>query len=220
MLAKSFLNMLTVASLTLGLLATLAAILGWRSPATVSLCFAPETTQGIMVVCPTAEASVPQTANGGTQAAAIDTVMDKTAGPWDMFTVEALGLVAAAISAAVALRSLRGTCTPVGIPVALALLKLPLGALTAVLGLLLMRGGFVPGLSALDSPPQILAWAVLFGYAQQIFTRLIDQQASNVLDNVRVGAPAEGPVDEVASPRNGARGARADLSSSSTGNSP
>jgi hypothetical protein len=42
--------------------------------------------------------------------------------------------------------------------VALALLKVPLGALTAVLGLLLMSGGFVPGLSALDSSAQILAW--------------------------------------------------------------
>ena len=34
---------------------------------------------------------------------------------------------------------------PYGLPVALALLKLPTGALTAVLGLLLMRGQFVPG---------------------------------------------------------------------------
>lgn len=42
-------------------------------------------------------------------------------------------------------------------PVVLALLKLPTGALTAPLGLLLMRGGFVPGLSALDSPAQIIA---------------------------------------------------------------
>ena len=33
-----------------------------------------------------------------------------------------------------------------------------------------MRGEFVPGLSALDSPAQIIAWAILFGYAQQLFT--------------------------------------------------
>ena len=53
------------------------------------------------------------------------------------------------------------------------------------LGLLLMRGQFVPGLSALDTSAQILAWALVFGYAQQLFTRLVDQQGQTVLENVR-----------------------------------
>ncbi len=48
-----------------------------------------------------------------------------------------------------------------------------------------MRGQFVPGLSALDSPAQILAWALVFGYAQQLFTRLVDQQGQTVLNSVR-----------------------------------
>ena len=68
---------------------------------------------------------------------------------------------------------------------AVALLKLPSGALTAILGLLLMRGEFVPGLSALDSSAQIIAWAVIFGYSQQLFTRFVDDRAKTVLDNVR-----------------------------------
>ena len=72
-----------------------------------------------------------------------------------------------------------------GIPLALAWLKLPTGAITAFLGLLLMRGQFVPGLSALDSSAQILAWALVFGYAQQLFTRLVDQQGQTVLETVR-----------------------------------
>jgi hypothetical protein len=50
---------------------------------------------------------------------------------------------------------------------------------------LLMRGQFVPGLSALDTSAQIVAWALLFGYAQQLFTRLVDQQGHAVLDGVR-----------------------------------
>jgi hypothetical protein len=82
------------------------------------------------------------------------------------------------------LRGLRGTSTPYRVPLALALLKLPAGALTAVVGLLLMRGGFVPGLSALDTSAQIIAWAVLFGYAQQLLTQLVDRQANGVLSNV------------------------------------
>jgi hypothetical protein len=74
--------------------------------------------------------------------------------------------------------------------VALAALKLPTGAVTAVLGLLLVRGEFVPGLSALDTSGQILAWAVIFGYAQLVFTRFVDQQAQTVLDKVRPGEEA------------------------------
>lgn len=57
--------------------------------------------------------------------------------------VEGLGLIAAAVAAAAAVRRIRGSSEPHGLPVALALLKLPTGAVTAVLGLLLMRGGFV-----------------------------------------------------------------------------
>jgi hypothetical protein len=79
---------------------------------------------------------------------------------------------------------------------ALAALKLPTGAITAVLGLLLMRGEFIPGLSALDSSAQIVSWAIVFGYAQQLFTRFVDQQGNIVLDRVRGGAAsASRPVE-------------------------
>ena len=98
--------------------------------------------------------------------------------------MELVGLLAASIAAAHGLRSIRGTSTPFGLPVAIAVLKLPTGALTAFLGLLLMRGGFMPGLSALDTSAQILAWALIFGYGRQLFTRLVDQQAHSVLDAV------------------------------------
>jgi len=56
--------------------------------------------------------------------------------------------------------------------------------LVALLGLLFVRGGFVPGLSQLDSQPQILAYAFLFGSAQQLVTRLIDRQAQDILTKV------------------------------------
>jgi hypothetical protein len=48
-----------------------------------------------------------------------------------------------------------------------------------------MQGQFVPGLGALDTPGQILAWAAVFGYAQQLFTRYVDQQADTLLDPLR-----------------------------------
>ena len=72
-------------------------------------------------------------------------------------------------------------------------MKLPTGAVTAFLGLLLMRGQFVPGLSALDTSAQILAWALVFGFSQQLFTRLVDQQAHTVLDGVRGADTRPGP---------------------------
>ena len=53
-----------------------------------------------------------------------------------------------------------------------------------MLGLVLMAGGFVPGLSALDSSAQILAWALVFGFSQQLLTRLVDQRANTLLENV------------------------------------
>lgn len=49
--------------------------------------------------------------------------------------------------------------------------KVPAGALTAVAGILLLGGEFVPGLSELDSQRQILAYALVLGYAQQPATR-------------------------------------------------
>jgi hypothetical protein len=112
----------------------------------------------------------------------------------DFLVVEAAGLTAAAVAAAFALRKIRGSSVPYGLPVALAILKLPLGALTAVLGILLMRGQFVPGLSDLDTSAQILAWALVFGYAQQLFSRLIDQQADAVLNAVH-STEADRPSD-------------------------
>ncbi len=73
------------------------------------------------------------------------------------------------------IRNLRGTSTPYDVPVALALLKVPLGAFTAILGLVAIQGDFVPGLSALDSQQQILAYALVLGYAQQVFTYSLDR---------------------------------------------
>jgi hypothetical protein len=115
----------------------------------------------------------------------IGDVVAVTVSHQDLIVVELVGLTAAAIATAAAIRRIRGSSERYGLPVALAALKLPTGAITAFLGLLLMRGQFVPGLSALDTSAQILAWALIFGYAQQLFTRLVDEQGQTVLDSVR-----------------------------------
>jgi hypothetical protein len=92
-----------------------------------------------------------------------------------------LGSVGGAVAGVFSIRRLHGSSSPYAVPLSLAVLKLPLGATTAITGLLLIRGGFVPGLSMLDFPAQIMAYAVLLGYSQQVFTGMVDQQAQRVL---------------------------------------
>jgi hypothetical protein len=207
---RSFRNIVIITSLALLVLAAGIAFVGARQPTWIPLCFAPQTLE--KVVCPTEERALP-TAETGTgdgtrtgdgtgtgdetgdetgnptgtvasQGTQLDEIEDETAQAQDVGLVMLLGLAAAAVTGAAALRRIRGTSTPFSVPVALILLKLPTGALTAVLGLLLLGGGFVPGFSALDSSGQILAWAIVFGAAQQLVTGLVDKKAQTVLDAV------------------------------------
>jgi hypothetical protein len=183
---RSFRNVLLATALLMAMLAVGIAFLGLISPTTVPLCFEPERSGQTVVVCPTAQSALLSTTDeSGPAAPDVDDAVKQTAGPWDLLTVELVGLTAAAVGAATAIRGIRGSSEPHNLPVALVALKLPTGAVTAFLGLLLMRGQFVPGLSALDTSAQILAWALVFGFAQQLFTRLVDQQAHSVLDSVR-----------------------------------
>jgi hypothetical protein len=179
---RSFRNVLLITASLLALLVLGVGAVGIAAPQAIPLCFQPPGD----VVCPTHQAAVAP----GRDA---DTVARDTASAWDLPLVEIVGLIAAALAAAVALRNIRGTSTPYSLPVALAVLKLPTGALTAVFGLLLMRGEFIPGLSALDFPAQIIAWAVVFGYAQELLTRLVDRQAHTVLDDVGGSAAKASP---------------------------
>jgi hypothetical protein len=102
----------------------------------------------------------------------------------DVLILAGLGAVGGGLSALLAIRNLRGTSTPYGVTMALAVLKVPSGALIALIGMLLLAGGFVPGLSNLDSQRQILAYALVFGYAQQLITRLADAQAQTILNRL------------------------------------
>lgn len=189
---RSFRNVLVVAILLMTLLTVGVAIAGWLRPTMIPLCFSPEEAGQAVVVCPTAQSAPfstspePGTDNQPSTALQdIDDAIEKTVTPQDLLVVELVGLTAAAVAAAAAIRGIRGSSERHGVPIALALIKLPTGALTAFLGLLLMRGQFVPGLSALDTSAQILAWALVFGYAQQLFTRLVDRQGHTVLETVR-----------------------------------
>jgi hypothetical protein len=106
-----------------------------------------------------------------------------TAGPsgGDVWAITLVGLLGGTLAAAIAIRNLRGTSTPYDVPAALAWFKIPLGAFTAILGIVAIHGGFLPGLSVLDSQEQILAYALLLGFAQQLFTGVLDRKAQSLL---------------------------------------
>ena len=101
----------------------------------------------------------------------------------DVVLVEILGLAGAAITAAAAIRKLEGTSTPFAVPLAALLLKLPTGAITALLGILLLRAGFGPSITTLTQA-QVVAYALLFGASSQLFLQFVDKQANAVLDSV------------------------------------
>jgi hypothetical protein len=157
---RDFRNVLCVTALLMTIVTGLFVFLVAANPVMVPFCFMPSPRH---LVCPA----------GGIGPAGGDVVL-----------VAGLGLLGGVLAAAFAVRNIRGTSTPYDIPIALAILKAPTGALTAVAGLLLLRGQFVPGLSALDSQQQIIAYALVLGYAQQVFTHFVDRQAQSVLDSV------------------------------------
>jgi hypothetical protein len=191
MRVRSFRNLLLMFAGVLLVLATGVCVLGAAMPDKLPVCFQPvqvasTQTQARRIVCPTGESELSAQAD-------VDQVVADTVDAWDVPLIELLGLIAAAVATSTALRKVRGTSTPYSLPAALALLKLPLGALTALLGLILMRGNFVPGLSALDSSAQIIGWAVVFGYAQQAFTQVVDRKAQDLLEDVGGAEQREKP---------------------------
>jgi hypothetical protein len=181
---RSFRNVMFSVAAVLVPMAAALALFGLARPTAIPLCFYPE--ERAMVVCPTATEPVkaPKATAGNPQAVDLDGPIARAVRPGDILLIEIIGLIAAIVASTVSLRNVRGTSTPYSLAVALALVKIPLGALTTVLGLLLMAGGFVPGLSALDSSAQILAWGLVFGFSQQLLTRLVDQRANALLENV------------------------------------
>ena len=165
---RNFRNLLITSAMLIVLLMTVLVVVVAFHPEAMPMCFAKGTTAATsqnakLTICPSGAAHP----TGG-----------------DVLIVTGLGLLGGLLAAAFSIRNVRGTSTPYDVPVALALLKPPLGALTAVTSILLLGGDFVPGLSQLDSQRQILAYALVFGYAQQLVSRLIDDQGHTILNSL------------------------------------
>lgn len=163
---RSFRNIILVLAIFIIALVAATVLVVMLRPSIMPLCFPASTTGGGaagVVNCPS-----------GSRVTGPDEL--------DVMVVGLLGLLGGALAAAVSIRNLKGTSTPYDVPVALSCLKVPLGAFTAILGVVAIRGDFVPGLSRLDSQQQILAYALVLGFAQQVFTRSLDRRAQTLLE--------------------------------------
>jgi len=100
-----------------------------------------------------------------------------------------IGALGAALSVAVNLVGLQPAGVRFSLTVAQGLNKIVLGAITALLGIIVLRTvTSAPGFLA--TQPGLLTTAVVFGYSQQVFTRLIDRQADQLTNAASPAAPA------------------------------
>jgi hypothetical protein len=169
--------------------ALIAAVTFWligkvaEHPTTVPLCFQPDITTAQAATLPPDQrpGSRRTVCPSGEQAVGDGPLQPSGA---DVWIVAGLGLLGSGLASAVSVRKMASSAAPYDVPLALALLKVPTGALTALAGILVLGGGFVPGLSELDTQRQILAYALVFGYAQQLATRFLDDRATTLLAEV------------------------------------
>jgi hypothetical protein len=217
-----FQGMLIGGALVLLALVLLLTLIGWREPDVIPLCFpdpdaptdvtatesksdtatvdgTPEVEE--TVVCPSSDSPTVATVNQATSdGAAIQSAppnASERASGADVATVVLFGFVGAALTSVVFVtHQAPPTSVPVSsIRVFQAVLKGATGMLTAVLGLLFLRAGVVPGFTRIDTRSQILVYAVVFGAAQHLVTRLIDARSDVLVSAVTVtptGEPADG----------------------------
>jgi hypothetical protein len=197
---RSFRNIIVLATAGITVLLVLVGLLVFFNPSYMPFCFediqqaegAPAVTQP----APAPSAPIEAVAAFKTTSCPTGETNGRLPAPDDIVIVMLMGLLGGSLAAAVSIRNVQGAATPYDIPVALATLKVPSGALTAIAGLVAIRGNFVPGLSALDSQEQILAYALVLGYAQQLATGFLDRRAQSLAKE----APAESPVKPALEP--------------------
>jgi hypothetical protein len=157
---------IAIGSLLLLLLVAGLVVLGFLRPGMVPLCFPDPKVpgaEGVTAVCPSGPHSEPASS--------------------DVALVVLFGLLGAVLTG---VRFVAQSSVASSVPMSTtrsfqALFKAAVGTLAAVLGLLFLRAGVVPGFTQIDTRSQILAYAVVFGAAQEFITRLIDQRSNTLL---------------------------------------
>jgi hypothetical protein len=129
-----------------------------------------------------------QGATGATRTKMICPSGHSAPGKADLALVLCIGGVGATLAVARSLAGLSSAGVRYSLSVAQGLLKVSLGAITAVLGLLLLQTQTgLPGI--LGSQGGLLTSAVVFGYAQQLFTGIIDHRAASLMSAASPATP-------------------------------
>jgi hypothetical protein len=94
------------------------------------------------------------------------------------FDYLAVGAGAGMLTTALAWRSLTHLDGPFAVSTAQAMLKVPAGAVAALLGVVLVRSGVISGLNV--SASTAYGYAVVFGLSQQALTQVVDNAAKKI----------------------------------------
>jgi hypothetical protein len=154
-LVRTYRNLLFITAGGLLLLWLVFAFIGWRGPDFLSLCASNATLQP---PCPSGSAP----------------------GAGDIFLLGFAGLVGGAVGALVLLLSVSISGGPFTLAVAQAVLKLPAGAIVALVGLFVLQHGIL-GILTPQSGSALVAWAIIFGVGQQALTQTIDKRADAIM---------------------------------------
>jgi hypothetical protein len=106
----------------------------------------------------------------------------------DVPLVLGIGALGAALSAALNLAGLKTAGVRFLLTVVQGLNKIVLSAITAVLGIIILRT-VTSAPDFLATQPGPLTTAMVFGYSQQVFTGVIDRQANAVLNAASPATP-------------------------------
>jgi hypothetical protein len=180
---RNFRNVLLFASLIMSVFVGALLLVGSVRPGSVPLCFSRSAPNAAEAGSPAPSGLLCPT-GGGT---------DRKQKGGDVLIVGLVGLLGAGLAASRALTTAHEIPTRYSPAVAQTLLKLPSGVVTALLGVIALRAGFVPGVTAFDDQADILIWAFVFGFAQQVLTGLIDDRGQQLLTHASPASPAAPP---------------------------
>lgn len=102
----------------------------------------------------------------------------------DLVAIELWGALGGLVGIIPAIGRLRLTSRPSSLQIAQLVLKPIAGGAVALFAIVLLQGGLIKQLSPV-ADNAIAAYAVLFGFAQEILTRAIDRRAGTLLDTAK-----------------------------------
>lgn len=94
--------------------------------------------------------------------------------------VPLFGAIGALITAIPPLAKVKGTWNPFGLELYQMLLKVTLGPVFAIVGVMLLQSGLIPSVQFPMPFSDLLVWALVFGATQQVVTRAIDSRVAGL----------------------------------------